>query len=217
MVELKNVCLNYTKSYYILYDINLKIEKGEKIVLFGQEGSGKTSLLRLILGLEKNYKGEASINNISTKKIDFKKDVSALYISSRGAFLEGKSVYKNIEYVLKLRGKKKLDSQMFIYSALKNYGLYSYKDVKVKNLSQFNRIMLQFARASFREQLDLVCVDDIFLTLNESEKQHVVKHLLKLISEGNITSIIALSENDLKETLGKRIINLNLGSIETND
>ena len=92
MIELKNVNLNYTKNYFILCDINLVINKGEKIVLFGQVGSGKTSLIRLILGLEKNFTGEASINNISTKKIDFKKDVSALYISSRGAFLEGKSV-----------------------------------------------------------------------------------------------------------------------------
>jgi len=216
MVELKNVFLNYTKNYYILYDISLKVERGEKVVLFGEPGSGKTSLIRLILGLEKSYTGESSINNISSKKIDFKKDVSALYISSRGAFLENKSVYKNIEYVLKLRNKNKLDSRMFIYSALKNYGLFSYKDVKVKDLSQFNRIMLQLARASFRDKLDLICVDDVFLDLNESEKQHVVKHLSKFL-EGETTSIIALSEEDLKQKLGNRVINLNLGSIETND
>ncbi len=217
MIELKNVNLNYTKNYFILFNINLKIEKGEKVVLLGAEGSGKTSLIRLILGLEKSFTGEASINNISTKKIDFKKDVSALYISSRGAFLEGKSVYKNIEYVLKLRGQNKLDSKMFIYSALKAYGLFSYKDVKVKDLNKFNRIMLQLARASFRDKLDLVCVDDIFIDLNESEKQHVIKHIKKLTADENITSIIAVSEDAIKNELGNKIINLELGTIVTND
>lgn len=217
MIELNKVNLNYTKSYYVLCDINLKIEKGEKIVLFGQVGSGKTSLLRLILGLEKNYTGEASINNISTKKISFKNDVSALYISSHGAFLETKSVYKNIEYVLKLRGQHKLDTQMFIYSALKTYGLFSYKDVKAKDLSEFNRIMLQLARASFREKLDLICVDDIFVNLNESEKQHVIKHLTKLLEGEDVTTIVAVSDESLKTKLGDRVINLNLGSIEAND
>ena len=208
MIELKNVNLNYTKNYFVLFNINLNITKGEKVVLFGEEGSGKTSLIRLILGLEKGFTGEASINNISTKKISFKKDVSTLYISSRGAFLEGKSVYKNIEYVLKLRGQNKLDSKMFIYSALKAFGLFSYKDVKVKDLSKFNRIMLQLARASFRDKLDLVCIDDIFIDLNESEKQHVIKHIKKLIADENITSIIAVSDIAIKNELGSKIINL---------
>lgn len=217
MIELKNVNLNYTKNYFILYNINVIINKGEKIVLFGEDGSGKTSFLRVILGLEKRFTGEASINNISTKKISFKSNINALYISSRGAFLEGKSVYKNIEYVLKLRGKNKLDSKMFIYSALKAYGLFSYKDVKVKNLSKFNRIMLALARASFRENLELICIDDIFKDLNESEKNHVIKHISKLIENKNVTSIIAVSDENIKNLLGTRIINLNLGSIVTND
>ena len=57
MIRLQNVFLAYNKEYYALYDINLTFQKGDRVALIGEEGSGKTAVLRLIAGLEKNQKG----------------------------------------------------------------------------------------------------------------------------------------------------------------
>ena len=69
MINLTNLCLKFTKEYYALYNINLTIEKGERVCLFGQSESGKTSILRTLAGLEKEYTGDAFINNKDLKTI----------------------------------------------------------------------------------------------------------------------------------------------------
>jgi len=61
LVELKEVIINYPEI--VLGPFDFKIERGDRIVIIGPNGSGKTSLLRLILGLEKPTKGTISFGN----------------------------------------------------------------------------------------------------------------------------------------------------------
>ena len=107
MLNVNNVYLKYTKEYNTLNNINLKIETGERVVLFGEKESGKSSLIRIIAGLEKVTSGDVLIKNIDIKKLNLKTDVSLGYISTYGAFLEKKTVEQNLAYVLKIR---KLDT-----------------------------------------------------------------------------------------------------------
>ena len=105
MIKLVNLCLKFTKEYYALYNINISIEDGEKICLLGQTESGKTSILRTIAGLEKEYTGEAFINNQEIKNIDFKYDVNLAYLPKQSVFFLNKTVAYNLEYAIKLRDK----------------------------------------------------------------------------------------------------------------
>ena len=86
MIEIKNLYLKYIREYYALYDINIKIQKGESVALVGNEGSGKTTLLRVLAKLEKFDKGEVYIKDISLKKLDFRTDISLGYISYAPVF-----------------------------------------------------------------------------------------------------------------------------------
>lgn len=56
MIELKNLCISY-EGQEVIRDFNLRVEKGEKIVLMGPSGCGKTSILSAITGLLKPRKG----------------------------------------------------------------------------------------------------------------------------------------------------------------
>ena len=80
MIKIENLFLAYNKEYYALYDINLEFQKGDKVALVGEEGSGKTSLLRAVAGLEKIAKGNILINNVPVQKIDFAHDISVGYV-----------------------------------------------------------------------------------------------------------------------------------------
>lgn len=213
MIKVKNLYYYITKDYYALFDVSLSIAKGEHVAILGNNDSGKTTLLRLILGLDTGAKGEILLNNIPIKKVDFKNGLKVLFISSNGAFFENKNCYQNIEKIVKLR-KEKPDF-IKIMSALQQYGLYSYKDTRVKDLNIFNRVMLQLARASLREDFDLVVIDDVFEKLAFSERQHVLKHIKSLISRKGLTSVIASSDSEIAKALSKRIIKINLGSIES--
>ncbi len=68
LIELKNICASYNGKI-ILKDINLKIRENDFIGIIGPNGGGKTTLLRVILGLLKPYKGELIIKNKSKQAL----------------------------------------------------------------------------------------------------------------------------------------------------
>ena len=87
MVEVKNLFLKYTREYYALYDVNMKIEDGESVAFVGEDESGKTSLLRIFAKLEKMSKGEVYIKDIQLEKMDYRTYISAGYIPATPVFL----------------------------------------------------------------------------------------------------------------------------------
>ncbi|MCR5483858.1 MAG: ABC transporter ATP-binding protein [Bacilli bacterium] len=76
VLELKNVSYRYSdapKDEYVLRDINLKFKKGKTYAIKGKSGTGKTTLLSLISGLEKNYEGEILYKDTDLKKYNLDK------------------------------------------------------------------------------------------------------------------------------------------------
>lgn len=71
-IEFKNVSFSYDAKVYTLKNINLTINLGDRVALIGENGSGKTTITKLILGLYDNYDGEILINDIELKKINKK-------------------------------------------------------------------------------------------------------------------------------------------------
>src|SRR3989344_530536 len=70
-IEMKDVSFKYSEGKIeALKDINLKINKGERVAFAGPSGSGKTTITKLILGLYKSSKGNVNYNGIDIKNID---------------------------------------------------------------------------------------------------------------------------------------------------
>jgi len=218
MIELKNVYLGYNKEYYALFDINLKIENGERIALIGEEGSGKTALLRLIAGLDKQQKGEAYIDNKPICKVDFANDVSLGYISSKAVFFENKSVYKNLAWVLKIRGvdKKLWDKQ--IMQVLDEFGIIPLKDARVGTLCRSDRRLVQIARLALRP-LDILLCDDIEMNADRKTFDKLNDALKKLIEKDKKDKIVILTCNSAKgcKELVNKKIKIVSGSLENEE
>ena len=213
MILAKNVYLSYTKEYFTLNNINLEIEKGSKSVLYGEQDSGKSSLLRVIAGLEKPTKGNVYLNTIDIDKVNFKNDVSLGYIGSAGVYLNNKSVRKNLEYVLKIRKENKDVILSKVANALIKYNMEGIADKRVKELSDYDKLKLSIARLSLRK-LDLLIVDDVFNDLNSKEQAQILEYIDELKEFEDVTSIIATSNKKLCEKLGNNIIKIKFGSIE---
>lgn len=212
MLNVNNVYLKYTKEYNTLNNINLQIENGEQVILFGEKESGKSSLIRVIAGLEKATKGEVLINNINVNKINYKADVSLGYVSSLGAFLENKTVEKNLEYVLKIR---KLDKELIkskVNGVMLSNNLSGLKDRKLKDLSDFDRMRVNLARLNLRKIDFLVC-DDIFENFAEADATKLAKLVMEIISTNECASIVAVSNEKLLKVIKGRIVKLKFGSI----
>lgn len=218
MIELKNVSLSYNKEYYALYDINFSIKKGECVAITGLSGSGKTSLLRLIAGLDKATKGEIFINNTKIEDVDFISQVSVGYLSSKPVFFENKNVYKNLAWALKIR---KVDKNLWeekVDDALKTFNILDLKKKKINKLTKTEKKLVQMARLTLRP-IDILLCDDIEVNF-ESENYAVLfnafKKLLNLNKKHKITIFIT---NNLKAFKGivTRKIKLVSGSIELDE
>lgn len=215
MIEIKGLSLSFTKEYYALYNINLHINENDRVALFGDSESGKTTLLRAIAGLEHYHMGEVFLKGINLKKIDFSKDISLGYISHKPVFFNNKTVFDNLIYVLKIRHIDETNAKIKINEALKHYQIETLANIKIKALSHFQQILVQFARISLRK-IELYLIDNIFENLTKKEEEILVNYALELQKEPS-TFLVATNKVDLAKTLTSNSIKLKFGSIVEED
>ncbi|MFT7371645.1 MAG: ATP-binding cassette subfamily C protein LapB [Oleiphilaceae bacterium] len=69
-IDIQNLSFSYDQKHEILKEINIKVDAGEKVALIGKIGSGKSTLMRLLLGLAKANTGQLRIDHIDIDQID---------------------------------------------------------------------------------------------------------------------------------------------------
>lgn len=213
MISVKNLYLRYVREYYALYDINLEIAQGESVALIGADDSGKTSLLRVLTKLEKPTKGNVYINNRPLKKVNFKNDISVGYIPATPVFMEKKTVYENLKYVLTTRKLPPQEVENKINDAIIEYSLEKIRDEKVCNLSLTEKFILSFIRLTFRE-LDLLIIDNIFDKLDEVYVE-IIQDLVKKLRGKDTTLILATTQEKIANLFCKRKVYFKNGLIVT--
>lgn len=213
MLKVKSLYVAFTKEYFTINDLSLDLKSGEKLVVVGNKESGRTALLRALLGLEPIAKGEVLYKNISLEKVDFQNDLSLGYLPANPTFLEKKTVEDNIEYVISLRTKDKTYITAKIQNALIEYGLEYIKKKKVKELSYYDKLKLALARLSTRN-IDVLFVDDIFVKLSTMEKEKIVKQIKAIIKNQTCTTMIMTESEDIANMFGYKKKYLIYGSLK---
>ncbi len=106
-IELRGVSLSFGDKL-VLSDISFKVERGSTLALLGVTGSGKSVLLKLVLGLLKPDGGEVLINGTNTAPLSdrelnpFRKDIGMVF--QEGALFDSLSVYENVAFPLREGG-----------------------------------------------------------------------------------------------------------------
>lgn len=212
MIQINNLYLKFIREYYALYNINLSINNGECVAFVGQEHSGRTTLLRVIAGLEKYDKGEVFINDRDLKTIDFKMDVELGYVPEVPVFFENKSVYQNLKYVLEERKLSKNEIEEKINTALINFNIEKYKNIKIKDLDLYEKYLISFVRLSLRN-LEYLLVDNIFNKLTVEEGDALLKLIEDIFLTKNTTTIIVADNYSRLESICTKCITFESGSI----
>ena len=176
-IVIKNLNFSYDDVNLILKKINLKINKGEKIMLYGESGSGKSTLLKV---LKKFY--EVKINKIlidNTDINDYSKnslDHSIVYIGQNEVIFTG-TLLDN----LTLRGN---DYQKQLNLSLANsivnkdsLGVYTLTEENGFNLSGGQRSRIALARAL--HNFEILLIDESFSQIDVSMERKIIKNLLK--------------------------------------
>lgn len=214
MIDIKNLYISFTKEFDALHNINLYVAKGEKVALVGEEESGKTTLIRVIAGLEKVQKGEVYIKGININKLDFKNDISLAYIPQTPVFLENKTVSENLKYVLKIRNYDEPTINYKVMSSMTTFKLDNLKNIKIKELNRFQKMVVQIARTATRK-VDLFLIDNIFEGFSTDE-QNTLRDYISILLDLNPEATVLITCNDLKQLgyLKFKCVKLKRGSIE---
>ena len=218
MIEFKNVD-KYYGNFHALKNINLKVEKGEVVVLIGPSGSGKSTLIRTINGLEDISNGQLIVNNydLSDKKTDMnkiRKDVGMVFQLFN--LYENKTVLENIMLAPRIvLHKDEAENKKYALELLEMVGLSSKAESYPRMLSGGQKQRVAIAR-SLAMQPKCILFDEPTSAL-DPEMIDDVLDVMKTVAERGITMVVVTHEMGFAREVGNRIVFLADGEILEDD
>ena len=210
-LQLNNVKKTYEETQ-ILHGINLQVDPGEFIVVVGASGCGKSSLLRMVAGLETVSEGEIYIADKLVNQVE-PKDRDIAMVFQNYALYPHMTVYKNMAYGLKMR---KVDSQEIakrVTSAAKLLKIEQLLDRKPQALSGGQRQRVAMGRAIVR-QPEVFLFDEPLSNLDAKLRMEMRLEIKKLQTRLETTSLYVTHDQVEAMTMADRIMILNKGKVE---
>ena len=196
----------------VLDDVTFDVAEGEILVLLGASGSGKTTILRIIAGLEEPDTGSVILHN---------KDVTDLPARERGvgvifqsyALFPKMTVEQNIGYGLKIRHRKRKEIKHRVTELLSLVRLEEHRKKYPSQLSGGQQQRVAIARTlAYNPQVLLF--DEPFGALDAQTRGHLRREIRALLKKVNVPSIFITHDQEEALELGDRIAVLNVGKLE---
>jgi cell division transport system ATP-binding protein len=216
VINFDDVSKQYKNSNTPALDgINLNIEQGEFVFLVGQSGSGKSSLLRLLLKEEKPSSGTVTVDGINVAKLPnrkvpaFRRTMGIVFQDFR--LLPGKTVFDNVAFGMEVIGKSKKEIQQRIPALLDLVGLEEKAHRLPSELSGGEQQRVALARA-FVNRPKLLLADEPTGNLDPSTSVGIMK-LLDRINRTGTTIVMATHDVAIVDQMRKRIVQMENGKI----
>jgi cell division transport system ATP-binding protein len=215
MIKFDKVTKIYPPNTAVLQDISFEIKEGEFVSVVGKSGAGKTTLTRLILGLEEPTYGSVYFKgkNISTADpVEIQKmrrGIGCVYQDYK--LLPAKTVYENVAYIMEVEGKSNSEIKKEVSKVLDLIGLNDKIDNFPKELSGGEKQRLAVARALVSHP-KMIIADEPTGNLDPYNTYEVI-YLLEKISKSGTTVILLTHDREVINKLQKRVITLVGGKI----
>ena len=196
----------------VLENISFDVAEGEVLVLLGASGSGKTTILRIIAGLEMPLKGKVILHG---------KDVTDLPARERGvgvifqsyALFPKMTVEKNIGYGLRIRKRKRKEIRETVNDLLALVQLEEHRKKYPSQLSGGQQQRVAIAR-TLAYKPEVLLFDEPFGALDTQTRSHLRREIRALLKKVKVPSIFITHDQEEALELGDRVAVLNQGHIE---
>jgi len=192
--------LTCQRGYNELFsNLSFELHSGEILKISGANGSGKTSLLKILAGLNSAESGKLSINNNKVGSYGYQSDI--LYLGHLPALSPELQCKENLDYLTQLNNS---NSDQSLNDALKNVGLKNFEYEYAANLSagQKRRVVLS---ALFITQAKVWLLDEPFTALDANGINVIETQITKHCDDDGICILTTHQECNLP---GLRILNL---------
>lgn len=216
VIKFKDVNFSYTKDKQVLYDFNLQVKAGQKVALVGSTGSGKTTVVNLLMRFYDVDSGEILIDDVNIKEIDCATLRKNTAIVLQDTVLFADTIKNNLKY----SNEAATDEQMYAAAAMSNCDTMINKmplkyDTELmaegENISQGQRQLLSIARAFLAQPKILILdeatsnvdtrtekrIQDAMLKLMENRTSLIIAHRLSTIQDADI--IVVMDEGHIVE------------------
>ena len=212
-VRIEDLCFEYERKKPVLDTVSLTMREGEVVAILGSSGSGKSTFLRVLSGLEIPRKGDITINEetlCSTKAfVDAEKREVGLVFQDYALFPH-MDVYKNIAFGLSHLNKdaryQRVHEMLELVDMKEKINSYPHE------LSGGQQQRIALARA-LAPNPKILLLDEPFSNLDADLKHKIRQELKRIINQTKMTSIVVTHDYDDAKAIADRIIYLENGKV----
>ncbi|WP_245916846.1 ABC transporter ATP-binding protein [Bacillus fungorum] len=213
-IEFKNINFGYNSSQPILNNFNLKITKGERVVIVGKSGIGKTTIFKLLLRAYDSDSGNIYVNSKHISQFSLSSIRNSIGYVPQETYLFGSSVFDNIKFANPeasdeqvIEAAKLANAHEFISKLSMGYKtLLGERGIKLSG-GQKQRIAL--ARM-FVKKSDLILLDEATSSLDNKNEEEIYSKLNNLAKE---TTVIAIAHRISSIKHFNRIVVIDNGEV----
>lgn len=202
-IEVRNLS-KVVDGNYLVRDINLNLSSGKIYGIVGQNGSGKTVLFKLLLGIMNKTSGDISVDGEVQK--GFMKDVG--FIIERPNLIPYYSAYNNLKYISSYRGRADKDN---IIKSLELVGLSASEKKKVQNYSLGMKQKLAIAMA-IMDNPKILILDEPLNAIDDVSVKKIRQIILEFKKKDRIVLIASHYKDDI-EFLCDEVYEMQKGTI----
>lgn len=219
LISIKNVRKIYTmgdEKIMALDDISLDIYKGEIVCFLGKSGSGKSTFLNMVAGLEKPTRGsiiigEVPLHKLNEDKVTLFRQKNIGFIFQAYNLLPMLTTFENVVYPLLLRGMPKKEREERAKKAIADVGLEGYENRKPNQMSGGQQQRVGIARALVVNP-KIIFADEPTGNLDTRTTDVVMNIILERARSNNQTLIIVTHDNSIADYADK-VVTIQDGNI----
>jgi sulfate transport system ATP-binding protein len=210
-IELKNVSKNFGEVA-AARNISFAVREGELVGLLGPSGGGKTTVLRMIAGLEMPTSGDVFIRGQRVNDLPVQQR-NIGFVFQNYALFKHMSVSKNIAFGLRIKKWKPAEIDGRVAELLKLFGLEGLENRYPHQLSGGQRQRVAIARA-LAPKPTVLLLDEPFGAVDAKIRQELREWLVKLHHDLNVTTVFVTHDQEEALEVSNRIVIFSKGNLE---
>ena len=208
-IEMKNVNFSYQKDRKVLHDINISVESGKSIGLIGANGAGKSTVLKLLVGLITGYEGTIEVLGQPVEKknlSDIRKKTGYVFQDSDSQLFMS-TVYEDVAFGPENYGYPEEMVQKKVMEALKKVHIEDLKDRQIYRMSGGQKKLASLATILSMEP-EIILLDEPTIALDPKNRRNIIGILngmpeTKIIASHDLDMILDTCEETIMLSEGR--------------